>query len=195
MTAAQPWPDHLLTLEEFDALPEDNSRRYELQEGVLIVTPRAAPLHQRVAYRLMTSLDEQLPAGWEMLADVEVVTQPGFPVHVRVPDVLITTVDVVAANPPRLTAEQVLVAVEIVSPGSRDTDTLVKPVEYANAGIPHYWLIDLKPPVSLTAYKLAGKFGYRESPAVTGQFKTLEPFPLSIDVAALTSGRRVGDDR
>jgi hypothetical protein len=32
---AEAFPDHLLTLEEFTRLPEDNSRRYELQEGVL----------------------------------------------------------------------------------------------------------------------------------------------------------------
>ena len=30
----------LLTLEDWDALPEDNSAHFELQEGVLIVTPR-----------------------------------------------------------------------------------------------------------------------------------------------------------
>ncbi|QUG99647.1 hypothetical protein HUO13_01510 [Saccharopolyspora erythraea] len=35
-------PDHLLTIEEFDELPEDGSRRYELQEGVLQVSPKAA---------------------------------------------------------------------------------------------------------------------------------------------------------
>jgi Uma2 family endonuclease len=192
----QPWPDHLLTLEEFDALPEDNSRRYELQEGVLIVTPRARPpLHQKVAYRLMASLDGQLPAGWDMLADVEVVTQAGFPARVRVPDVIVTSVEAVEVNPPRLTADQVLIAVEIVSPGSRDTDTLVKPVEYARAGIPHYWLIDLDPPVSLAAYHLAGDFGYQEAPAVTGTFRTTEPFPLNIDLLELITPRRSSGKR
>ncbi len=29
------WPDHLLTLTEWDALPEDTSRRCESVEGVL----------------------------------------------------------------------------------------------------------------------------------------------------------------
>jgi len=187
---AQPWPDHLLTLEEFAALPEDNSRRYELHEGVLIVTPRAAPLHQRVACRLLTELDHQLPGGWEMLADVEVVTQAGFPARVRVPDVVVTRSEIVEANPPRLTADQVQLAVEIISPGSRDTDTLVKPVEYANCDIPYYWVIDLDPPVSLVAYHLAGDFGYQEAPAVTGKFSTIEPFPLSFDLVELTAPRK-----
>ncbi len=185
-----PWPDHLLTLEEFAALPEDNSRRYELQEGVLIVTPRAAPLHQKVAFNLMIALNEQLPIGWDVLNDVEVVTQPGFPSRVRVPDVVVTTVEVVKANPPRLTADQVRLAVEIISPGSRTTDTVVKPHEYADSGIPYYWVIDLDPPVSLAAYHLAGDFGYQEAPAVTGKFSTIEPFPLTFDVVELTAPRK-----
>jgi Uma2 family endonuclease len=190
MTAAQPWPDHLLTLEEFDALPEDNSRRYELQEGVLIVTPFAASLHQRAATRLAGLLNGQLPADWEAVADVELVTRAGFPARVRRPDVVVASADVVDANVPRLTADEVLLAVEIISPGSHDTDTLVKPVEYANAGIPHYWVIDLEPPVSLAAYRLVGTYGYQKAPAVTDQFKTSEPFPLSIELPALTSRRR-----
>jgi Uma2 family endonuclease len=189
---AQPWPDHLLSLDEFDALPEDNSRRYELQEGVLIVTPRALPLHQKAAYHLMEALNKQLPPGWDTLDDVEVVTQAGFPARVRVPDVVVTSVEVVQANRPRLTADEVLLAVEIVSPGSHDTDTLVKPVEYAKAGIPHYWVIDLEPPVSLAVYTRAGNFGYQEVPAVTGRFSTSEPFELTIDVAELATPRTIG---
>jgi hypothetical protein len=47
--SAVAFPDHLLTLEEFTQLPEDNSRHYELQEGVLIVRPRAAWLPARQA--------------------------------------------------------------------------------------------------------------------------------------------------
>jgi Uma2 family endonuclease len=185
-----PWPDHLLTLEEFDALPEDNSRRYELQEGVLIVTPRAATLHQRIAGRLLELLNEQLPTGWESLVDVELVTQAGFPARVRVPDLVVTTVEVVDANVPRLTADQVQLAVEIISPGSRTTDTVVKPHEYADSGIPYYWVIDLDPPVSLVAYRLAGDFGYQEAPAVTGKFSTIEPFPLNFDLVELTAPRK-----
>jgi hypothetical protein len=37
---ALPWPDHLLTLDEWGDLPEDNRFRLEAVEGVLIVAPR-----------------------------------------------------------------------------------------------------------------------------------------------------------
>ncbi len=53
------WPDHLLTLDEFAELAEDDTRRYELQEGVLHGTPKAAGLHQRIVGALTTTLNGQ----------------------------------------------------------------------------------------------------------------------------------------
>lgn len=187
MTAVM-WPDHLLTLEEFFELPEDDSRRYELQEGVLIVSPRAASLHQQVLMHLLMMLYHQLPAGWRLAPDMEIVIQPGFPSTVRVPDLVIVREEAVKAMPPRYDADDVLVAVEIISPGSRAIDTVNKPIEYAKAGIPHYWVVDLDEPLSLAAYHLAGDFGYQEAPAVTGVFETNEPFPLRIDLTELPDG-------
>lgn len=186
--AAVGFPDHLLTLEEFIQLPEDNSRHYELQEGVLIVSPRPTPLHQQVMVHLAMALYHQLPPEWRAVVDTEVVIQPGFPTTVRAPDLVIVPAEVVKANPPRFTADEVLVAVEIISHGSRGTDTRQKPGEYADAGIPHYWVIDLDEPLSLAAYHHAGPFGYQEAPAVTRVFETDEPFPLRIDLTELPDG-------
>ncbi|HEX6352877.1 Uma2 family endonuclease [Actinophytocola sp.] len=185
MTAAV-WPDHLLTLEEFVELPEDNSRRYELQEGVLIVSPRANLFHQRVAHRLVTMLNDQLPSEWEAVGDGEMITDPGFPASVRVPDVVVVEEKLVSSAAARFTAEDALLAVEIISPGSQRTDTLVKPVECAKAGIPNYWVIDLNDPLSLVAYHQVGDLGYQKAPAVTGTFTTSEPFSLRVDLAALS---------
>lgn len=184
--SAEMWPDHLLTLEEFIELPEDNSRRYELQEGILIVSPRANFLHQRVAHRLVAMLNEQLPPEWEAVGDVEMITDAIFPASVRVPDVVVVQEKLVSAAVPRSTADEALLAVEIISPGSQRTDTLVKPVEYAKAGIPHYWVIDLNDPLSLVVYHQVGDLGYQKAPAVTGTFTTNEPFSLQVDLTALS---------
>ena len=67
-------------------------------------------------------------------------------------------------------ASEVVVAAEFVSPGSRRTDHVVKRAEYADAGIPHYWIVDLDEPVSLIACHLGGEFGYVDGGAVTGVF-------------------------
>ncbi|MGH4005301.1 MAG: Uma2 family endonuclease [Pseudonocardiaceae bacterium] len=178
----------LMTLDEWAALPEDNSYRYELQEGVLLVSPRPAPQHQQVAYRLARQLDEQLPNGWDFFLDVEVVVRAEHPPIVRVPDLVVTKVGAVGN---RLVASDVQLAVEIMSPGSRNLDLHLKPCEYAEAGIPHYWLVDLDPPApSITVFHLgAPGDGYVECPATAGQLDTTVPFELRIDIPALLAPR------
>lgn len=158
------WPDHLLTLREWIALPPDSGHHVELVDGALLVTPRPAALHQRAMTRLATSIEDQLPSGLSTVADAEVVITPRdlddaassiVPATVRVPDVVIVRSALLADNPARLPAAEVLLAVEIISPGTRTTDRVTKLVEYADAGIPAYWLIDLDPPTpSMTAYLL-----------------------------------------
>jgi len=75
--------------------------------------------------------------------------------------------------------------VEVVSPGPTRTDHVHKRGEYADAGIPHYWILDISEPVSLLACHLAGEFGYADDGAVTGRFAAEEPFPVEIDLDAL----------
>lgn len=81
-----------------------------------------------------------------------------------------------------LLASEVVLAVEIVSPDSERTDTVVKPREYADAGIPHCWVV--APPVSLRTWRLAGS-GYQDSGTFSGAFRLLDPFPVDLDLAAL----------
>jgi hypothetical protein len=84
-----------------------------------------------------------------------------------------------------LRASDVLVVVELVSPSARRTDHVVKRGEYADAGIPHYLIVDLAEPASLLACHLAGEFGYADGAAATGTFATTTPFAVEIDLGAL----------
>lgn len=182
------WPDHLLTLEEFERLPEDNSRRYELQEGVLHVTPKAASLHQRVVLALGGALNRQLSAEWEALHDLEVVLASTFPPTLRIPDLVVAASDLIDSNPNRLHATEVMIAIEVISPGSRETDRVAKTHEYANAGIPFYWIVDLDDPVTLTACRLAGNV-YKTDFHDAGTFEMTDPVELSVDVERLVRRR------
>jgi len=187
MTAI-PRPDHLLTLEEWDALPPDTFRRCELVEGVLIMVPAPAPLHQRVMVRLAADLDGQLPDDLTALADVDVLLDARHPVTVRAPDVVVTSSKLVQENPFRLDAADVLLAVEIVSPGTGRTDRVTKLTEYADAGIPSYWIIELDEPVTLTAYTLVDG-DYEIVAQADGAVSLSEPAPVTVDVGALTRRR------
>ena len=56
-----------------------------------------------------------------------------------------------------LPVTDVLLVVEIVSPGSAGVDTVTKRAEYAGAGIPQYWVIDQDATQTATMYRLAGE--------------------------------------
>jgi Uma2 family endonuclease len=174
----------LLSLEDWEALPEDNSPRLELQEGVLIVTPRPLRPHARATFRIAKQLDDQLPDNVEAIIEFEVCVDAAYPPTVRIPDVVIARKE---GSEKRLDGSDVLVAIEVVSPGSRRTDTVTKRSEYAEAGIEHYWIVELGPPVTLEALHLAGEFGYQESPAITGTFTTSVPVPLRLDLDELSA--------
>jgi Uma2 family endonuclease len=63
---------------------------------------------------------------------------------VFIPDVLVVARDAGLANRSGiLDADDVALVVEIVSPGSRTTDRLTKPVLYALAGIASFWRVEL----------------------------------------------------
>jgi Uma2 family endonuclease len=185
MSSAVSWPpDHLLSLAEWDALPEDNSRRYELVGGILLVSPRPISDHQWVVRSLIYEFCEQLPADFGALPDTEVVLFTGFPPTVRAPDVLIIPRAVAKTNPSRYQAEDVSLAVEVMSPGSRRTDRVFKLNEYAEAGIPNYWIIDLVQPATITAFELVDR-EYKLVVETSTTLSVTAPVPLTVDVQAL----------
>lgn len=49
-------PPSVTTLDEFFALPEDNSRRHELLDGVYVVSPNPNFRHQRASFALGRAL-------------------------------------------------------------------------------------------------------------------------------------------
>ncbi len=182
----QPWPQHPLTVAEYAALDETDLGRYELQEGSLLVSPSPKPRHMRVMKRLMMRLEDQIPGHLELLPDVDIDLQlvpehqPGWS---RRPDLVVVNqaeVERVEREGGLLRAAEVVLVVEIVSPGSHRTDHVIKHGEYADAGIPRYWIVDIDEPISLIDCHLAEGFGYRDAGAVTGVFTTTEPFPVTL---------------
>lgn len=179
------WPHHLLSLEDWIDLPETPEYQVEAVEGVLVVAPRPLFLHQRAVNRLTYWLDERLPAGYSALSEVEVVVAEK-PLTVRVPDVIVVESIVVNTNPARCHAADVRLAIEVISPGSRRTDRVTKFSEYAEAGIDHYWIVDLDPPVSLVRYRLIEE-DYEDFGEQSGHAELeFEGAPLKFDLNALT---------
>ena len=182
------WPDHQLTLAEWEALPEDSNLRLELVEGMLQVSPKPLLWHQHAGNRVTYQCNEQLPTDLIAVADAEVVMSDAPPT-IRVPDVFVIGTEVFETNPARCAAADLRLVVEILSEGTRRVDRVMKFAEYAEAGIPQYWIIDLRAPVTLLAYTLVDEH-YELSGEHTGTV-TLDVagHPVTLDLDHLTTRR------
>src|ERR1700689_3873408 len=100
MTVPDLWSgqDRVLTVEDMENMPDDEFR-YELDDGVLIVSPAPSRLHQLAVTRLAVILSAACPAGLEVLAGVGVNISR---FQHRVPDVATYWIIEPDANRPEL---------------------------------------------------------------------------------------------
>lgn len=191
MTAVPLQRPQLLTVAEFAALPEATDGRCELQEGRIVRSPSPVPEHQLCRHALQVQLDAQVPDGLRLVPAVDIDLQlvpPASPGFVRIPDLVVVTragLERRRRDGGLLRAEDVALAVEIISAGSQRTDRVIEHGEYADTGIAHYWILDIDGRPALTACHRAGEFGYADAPPVTGVFTTDEPFPARLDLDRL----------
>lgn len=178
----------VLTVREYAALGETPSGYTELQEGHVLWSPSCWPDHNVACLELCMRLSQRLPASLTAIpfVDIDLVLvaedQPGFS---RRPDLVVieqAAMHRVDSEGGLIRASEVRLVIEIVSPGSRRMDTVIKHGEYADAGIPYYWIVDLDPPVSLHVWHLADEFGYQDSGVFTGQVELLDPVELHVDL-------------
>lgn len=177
-------PDRLLTVDDLEELYElrpDDDRRLELDDGILIVSPFAANIHQLVVGRLSVILSRACPEDLAVL--------PGVGINIsrfqhRVPDVA-----VVAANSlgTMFQEEPPALVVEVSSPSTRIYDRNRKKDVYEGFGIPSYWIVepDRERPRLIVFELREGK--YEQVADVTGdeQFRAERPFPVTIRPPAL----------
>jgi Uma2 family endonuclease len=187
MTTPDFWSgqDRMLTVEDMEDMPDDEFR-YELDDGVLIVSPAPSSLHQLAATRLAVLLSSVCPDGLEVLAGVGVNISR---FQHRVPDVAVVRSDsldtVFQETPPEL-------VVEVASPRTRLYDRNRKKDIYEGFGIPAYWIVepDMDRP-ELVVFELHAS-AYKQTAHVTGaeEYHAEIPFPVTITPAQLVSLRR-----
>lgn len=174
-----------LSEEDFLALPED--RRVELLDGALLVSPSARAPHQRMSLRLALVLEFARPDGWEVFETVNVRVAPG---RILIPD--LTVVHRRGADTVVFDAADVVMVVEVVSPGSVVTDRAVKPGLYAAAGIPHYLRVELGPvgPHATAYRRVDGRYVEAVHAAPRERLRLTEPFDVDVDLAELLAAER-----
>ena len=146
---AGPWRfDELLGR---DDLPDDGCR-YEVVDGHLVVTPPPAHRHQLAGAVLFRQLRDACPEHW--LVAWEFALPLGT--DGRVPDLAVVHAGSPTGQGPYPRGPEAFgLVVEVMSPSSRKTDLFAKPGEYAEAGIPLFWRLDLDPEPLLHAFTLA----------------------------------------
>ncbi len=128
------------TEEQYLLLSNQTNRLMEFSDGYIEVLPMPTRRHQAISLFLLLSLLAFVrPRGGAVYyAPLRLRVRPG---KFREPDLLLVT----DADDPRAQDEFWLGAdlvVEIVSPDKPARDIEEKPVDYAEAGIPEYWIVN-----------------------------------------------------
>jgi Uma2 family endonuclease len=137
---AMSFPLPTYTVDMVRAFPHDG-QRYELVEGILLVTPQPAFDHQIVVGRLVAALASYLrdPGPAHVVSPGEIEIAPKL--HLE-PDVLV----VPSTFPPGTRWTEMSgwwLAVEVLSPSSRHYDRDYKLEAYLRLGVHGVWLVDL----------------------------------------------------
>jgi len=177
--------DRPLTVADLDQTPDDG-QRYELDDGVLVVSPAPMLIHQRVLIHLEFLLEAACPSEFMVLPGPGVEMSQ---IQYRIPDLVVVRAGQVAITDQNITRPPEL-AVEIASPSTAAYDRNRKKTVYAKFGIPAYWIVDPNPAEpSITAFTLTGGV-YADAGRASGRerFAARSPFPVEIVPADLVAG-------
>lgn len=167
------------TVDDLDRLPDDGLR-YELVDGVLLVSPAPLVPHQLGLSALLVQLAGAAPDEFRVLP---------APLDITFSRTRLLQPDIVVLRREQLTGRKVdgipLLAVEVLSRSTRATDATLKRHVFEQAGVPSYWLLDPESP-SLTVLELVDG-AYREVAVVRGAeaFTAEQPFPVVVVPADL----------
>lgn len=131
------------TYDDYAALPYDG-QRYEIVNGVLLMTPAPTPEHQSIATRMAYYLFPHIDlAGIGKLFTAPIDVDLG-PKNVYQPDLII----VLNAHMYRVDEKKIIgapdLAVEVASPNTAFYNRIIKYEKYADGGVQEYWIANIE---------------------------------------------------
>jgi Uma2 family endonuclease len=166
--------DHEWTVADLARTPDDGLR-YELVDGVLLVSPAPSNRHQIAVGELFALLRAACPP------DARVMPAPTDyqPTDRRSlqPDLLVARRTDVGDDP---ISAPLLLAVEVLSPSTRSVDLLLKRGVYAESGVAAYWLVDPAVPSVRVLRLVDGEYVEAGSAQGRQALELVEPFPVLV---------------
>lgn len=195
MSAQLSLPDRQVwTIDDLGSLPDDG-HRYEIVDGSLLVSPAPPRTHQiaggRLAAMLLVAAPDEVDVITATAVDIT-ATSPALGPHAPVPDIVV--VGPASWDRPGLYVwpVDVLLLVEVESPGT-SRDRILKPAQYAAAGIPAYWRVELPGAGTpgIVRYELVGDVCREVGVVRAGESERVAvPFPVELRPADLAGPRR-----
>lgn len=140
--ALQPQPD-MITLEQYEALPED--KRAEVFDGVVYDVASPSQIHQAVSMQLSTVINNYLlrkKGSCSIFSAPFDVKLSDSPLTIVQPDIMVVC-DKDKLDGKRCNGAPDFI-IEIVSPGNAADDYIRKLYYYKNYGVREYWIVDPK---------------------------------------------------
>ena len=174
------WLFEPMSAEIYDALPENECKGIEVVDGM--IRPHPGHLHQRMVTGALAGMIEAAGAPeWHASERLDLRLSDD-PLLNRSPDILVYA----AKSDPfaRVPLTAVLATVEVVAPTSLRADRHEKPLEYAEAGIPYHWRVEILSPIpEVHTFRLDRASGtYRPTGLIHGADTGHLSFPVEIDL-------------
>jgi Uma2 family endonuclease len=178
-------PEGGLTADDLDRIP-GLPQHAELIDGALILMSPQKLFHTKAIDLLRNGLRRLAP--WETFhvrREMSVVLGPRQRPE---PDVLVVRAEAeIDDQGTWYPAEAVVLAVEVISPDSEVRDRERKPQLYAEAGIPHFWLVDDQAgKMNVSTFELdAESRRYKPTGDFQDRLELSRPFDIDIDLTEI----------
>jgi Uma2 family endonuclease len=183
-----PWPippEAGYTLEDLYTL--DLPPHTQLIDGSLVFVSPQRKFHTLVMFLLERSLRASVPEHLRVRREMAVVLSPR---NVPEPDLVVVDAEADAdQDQTRYKAEDIVLAIEVVSPESESRDRETKPYKYARAGIPHFWLVERDGPDKQPLVRTYELDEMTRLYVATGvhrkQVDVRVPYPITVDLTEI----------
>lgn len=172
------------TAEDLDRIP-DLPPHTELIDGSLVFVSPQKAFHSLTMFLLEVGLRHTVPADLRVRREMSVILGRRQRPE---PDIVVVREDTTNTDKTAYAPEDVVLAVEVVSPDSVERDRERKPQLYAKAGISNFWRVEEASRGKITVYV------YELDPATTAyavtgiyhdRLKLTVPFDIDIDLTEI----------